>query len=105
MVMSQETLKLQVCKDALEICRARREVLMPELFHSIESQLIWLIAFFEGKNSEREKLFQLSFGLMAVREIDPSENELISSQNKAFYVATKTGKGLKIEPKVIGFDS
>ena len=103
--MSQEELKADICRQALAICRERRSAVLPQIFSSVENQLVWLISFFEGKNTEREKLFKLTFGHYAVREIDPNEKDLISALNKAFYVASKTRQGLKIDPKELGSDS
>ncbi|MCP5100570.1 MAG: hypothetical protein GY943_33895 [Chloroflexi bacterium] len=103
--MSQEEIKAEVCRQALNVCRNKRSSMLPQIFSSIESQLKWLVDFFEGKNAERKKLSELTFGHYAARELDPRESELIDALNKAFYVAAKTREGLKIDLKELGIDS
>ncbi len=78
---------------------------LPELMNSIKAQLEWLVAYFEGKNSGRSKLFDLTFGHYAARELAQEDVEFIDALNKAFYVAVKTREGLKIDLKELGIDS
>jgi len=103
--MSQEDIKAEICKQALAVCCKKKSVMLPQIFESIENQLNWLISYFEGTCSERKKLFELTFGHYAAREIDPRETELVSALNKAFYVAYRTRQGLKIDLKELGIDS
>jgi len=107
--MSQERLKAEIAKKALEICEDRimskSGVALPEIMGSIQVQLEWLVSYFEGKNSEREKLKTLVFGHYALREVDESDEEFIGALSKAYYVADQTSKGLKIDLKVIVGDS
>ncbi len=103
--MSQESLKIEICQHALDMCRSRKNQMLPKIFESIENQLNWLVSYFKGESSDREKLFELTFGHFAAREIDPREKELVSSLYKAFYVADRTRQGLKLDLKVLEIDS
>lgn len=103
--LSNEDIKAAVCKEALNTLQKHKNNLIPQLRESTESQLKWLIDYFEGKNNERSKLFELTFGHYAAREIDPRCEELIKALNKAFYVAVKTREGLKIDLGLLGYSS
>ena len=104
-VMTQENVKIDICNQAIETLKLNRSVLRPQLFDSIEKQLEWLISYFEGTSNERSKLFELTFGHYAAREIDPRERDLVDALNKAFYVAVQTRRGLKLELSELGIDS
>ncbi|WP_281517215.1 immunity protein Tsi6 family protein, partial [Vibrio parahaemolyticus] len=104
-IMTQENIKVDICNQAIEILKLNRSVLQPQLFDSIEKQLEWLISYFKGTSNERSKLFGLTFGHYAAREIDPRERDLVDALNKAFYVAVQTRKGLKLELSALGIDS
>lgn len=102
--MSQEELKIDICTQALVVLKQHRAAIQPDMFESIEQQLEWLISYFEGASKEREKLFTLTFGHYAAREIDARERKLVDALNRAFYVAVRTRQGLKLEPKFLGMD-
>lgn len=103
--MSQEDLKAKVTKKALELCcdriRKCRPVALPEILESIKRQLEWQLEYFEGRNCEREKLRKLVYGHYATKEIDEEDQEFISALEKAFYVASRTAEGLKIDEKAV----
>jgi len=103
--MSQEALKAEVTSKALELCcdriRNSRHVALPEILGSIKRQLEWQLEYFEGRNCEREKLRKLVYGHYATREIDEEDQEFISALGKAFYVASRTAEGLKIDEKLV----
>jgi hypothetical protein len=107
--MSQEPLKAEVVKKALELCNVRiksnSRVALPWMLDSIRAQLEWLVSFFEGRNNEREKLRKLVFGHYAARELDESDTEFISALAKAHYVASRTAAGLKVDENVLRDDS
>lgn len=103
--MSQENIKAEICREALAVLTNKRSVLLPHIFESIESQLNWLVSYFEGENSDRQRLYELTFGHYAVREIDSREVEIIDALNRAFYVAVRTRQGLKLDLDVLGIDS
>ena len=103
--MSNEDIKAAVCKEALATLSDGSSKIVPQLRESIEAQLKWLIDYFEGRSNERKRLFELTFGHYAAREIDPREEKLISALNKAFYVAVRTREGLKIDLKLLGYSS
>lgn len=103
--MSQEELKAAVTKHALEMCNARirenSKVALPGIMASIKAQLEWQLDYFEGRNSERNKLHQLMYGHYAVRELDERDEAFINVLNKAFYVASRTAAGLKVDEKLL----
>lgn len=103
--MSQEDIKIAICKRALATFLTKKNVVVPQMQESIVNQLNFLISYFQGVNSDREKLFELTFGHLAAREIDPREEEIISALNSAFYVASQTRNGLKLDLKVLGIDT
>ncbi|MGJ3257678.1 MAG: immunity protein Tsi6 family protein, partial [Alcanivorax sp.] len=81
--MSQEDIKARVCKDALAICNERIAtdawVALPEIMDSIQAQLAWLVSYFEGASAERSKLFGLTSGHYAVREVDEQDREFVEA--------------------------
>ena len=103
--MSQEELKAAVTKRALDLCNDRIStnsgVALPGILASTKAQLEWLLAYFEGRNNERAKLRTLIFGHYAVREMDESDEEFVDALKKAFYVASRTADGLKVDEKVL----
>lgn len=103
--MSQETLKADIAKKALELCNDRirnnNPVALPWMLDSIKTQLEWLVAYFEGRNNERENLRKLVFGHYAVRELDERDVEFIDALTKAYYVASKTADGLKVDESIL----
>lgn len=103
--MSQEALKAEVTRKALELCydriRSRRHIALPEILESIKNQLEWQLDFFEGRNSERVKLRKLVYGHYAARELDEEDQEFITALGKAFYVASRTAEGLKIDETLV----
>ncbi|MGO2392653.1 MAG: immunity protein Tsi6 family protein [Halomonas sp.] len=107
--MSQEEVKAKISRDALGLCedriKSRALVALPEIMNSIKAQLEWLVSYFEGKNSERSKLFELTFGHYAAREVNEQDVEFIDALNKAFYVAVKTREGLKVDLSLLGISS
>lgn len=103
--VSNEDIKAAVCKEALATLSERSTAIIPQLRESIEAQLEWLIDYFEGRTNERKRLFELTFGHYAAREIDPREERLVDALNNAFYVAVKTREGLKIDLKLLGYSS
>jgi hypothetical protein len=104
--MSQEELKARITREALRVCDERMTTgsfSVPEpMMQSIQAQLSWLIDFFEGRSTERDKLHKLTFGHFAAREIEDSDPELTDALYKAYYVASQTAAGLKIDLAVLG---
>jgi hypothetical protein len=103
--MSQEQLKAEISRHALMLCIDRIDkksgVALPQILESIKIQLEWLVDFFEGRNNERHRLKDLSFGHFAVREVDERDGEFVDALCKAYYVASRTASGLKLEMDVI----
>jgi hypothetical protein len=107
--MSQEDIKAEVARKALELCNDRIKnnpsIAVPGILESIRVQLEWLVSFFEGRNSDRAKLRTLMFGHYAARELDERDEVFIQALNKANYVASRTAAGLMVDLKVLGHDS
>ena len=107
--MSQEELKAKITRQALEICIERlatNTATVPEpMMRSIQAQLEWLINFYEGRSAERNRLHELTFGHIAAREIEDSDPEFTDALNKAYYVASRTASGLKLDTAVLGTDA
>jgi hypothetical protein len=107
--MSQEELKAKITQEALRICNERintGRLPVPEpMMQSIQAQLTWLLEFFEGRSDERDKLHKLTFGHFAAREIEDADPELTDSLNKAYYVASRTASGLKVDLAVLNADA
>ncbi len=102
--MSQESIKAKLCNDALLVAKEKvasnSNSLLP-IYKSIESQLQFLVDFFEGRNNEHAKLHTLNFGHLAVREIEDSDPTFAHLLKIAFYVADKTAHGLKLDEQFI----
>lgn len=103
--MSQEALKAAVTQYALQLCNDRIKsnngVAGPEILNSIKVQLEWLLAYFEGHNSDRARLRTLVFGHYAVHELDACDEVLVAALNRAFYVASRTADGLKVDESLL----
>ena len=67
----------------------------------LKTQLEWLVSYFEGRNNERENLRKLVLGHYAVRELDERDVEFIDALTKAYYVASKTADGLKVDESIL----
>jgi hypothetical protein len=107
--MSQEEFKARIAKKALVACKGRirssSRIASPEILESIQSQLEWLVSYFEGHSQDRNKLKDLVFGHYAAREIDERDEEFINLLADAYYVASMTAKGLKIDEHKFQTDS
>ena len=107
--MSQEDIKAQDARRALDLCNDRIKnnpnIAIPGMLESIRAQLEWLVSYFEGRNGDRAKLRTLVFGHYAARELDEPDEVFIQALSNANYVASRTAAGLKIDLKVLGYDS
>lgn len=103
--MSNEDVKAAVCREALATLSECPSAILPHLRGSVEAQLHWLIDYFEGRSNDRQRLYELTFGHCAVRELDPRDEKLVAALNKAYYVAVKTRQGLKIDLQLLGYCS
>lgn len=107
--MSQEAIKADVARKALALCNDRIEgrsgATLPAVLESTRVQLEWLVGFFEGRNKERNRLRELTFGHYAAREIDERDVEFVKALNKAYYVASRTAAGLKVDMAALNEDS
>ena len=103
--MSDENLKAELARKALAICVDRIDkaspVALPAILESTRKQLEWLVAYFEGRSTQREKLKTLVFGHYAAREMDERDDEFVQALYMAAYVADQTARGLKLDKKVL----
>lgn len=102
--MSNEELKLRICKNALDATNIKL-ALVPEtlrpMYLTIQAQLSFLVDFFNGVNNQHARLHELNFGHIAVREIENSDPEYAHLLKLAFYVAYQTGLGVKLDQRFI----
>ena len=107
--MSQESLKAEITRQALALCVERlaagRPTVPQPMLHSIQTQLEWLIDFYEGRSTERAKLHQLTFGHIAAREMDGIDPELTKALHRAYYAASRTAAGLRLDMAVLGVEA
>jgi len=107
--VSQEDIKADLTREALLLCGNRLSsgaLPAPEpMLLSIKAQLEWLIEFYEGRSAERARLHQLTFGHLAAREIEDSDPELARALHRAYYAASRTAAGLKLELSVLGLEA
>ena len=103
--VSQEDIKANLTRKALALCENRLATdHLPAplpMMQSIKAQLEWLIEFYEGRSAERARLYQLTFGHYAAREIEDSDPELKSALHLAYYAASRTAAGLKLDMAVL----
>lgn len=107
--MSQEDIKAGVTRQALALCKDRlasgRPPVPEPMMLSIQAQLEWLIDFYEGRSAERNKLHTLTFGHFAAREIEDADPEFTNALYCAFYAASRTAAGLKVDLAVLGLEA
>ncbi|AZF13697.1 immunity protein Tsi6 family protein [Pseudomonas sp. R3-18-08] len=60
-------------------------------------QLDYVKAVFEGSETDKSKLHQLSIGAIASKEFEENDPELARALKDAFYVAIQSARGLKIQ--------
>ncbi|MGF1689178.1 immunity protein Tsi6 family protein [Photobacterium japonica] len=99
--MSQEALKMAVCKQALALLHAYPAAFIAPIHSSVETELTWLVAYFSGENTDHQRLHSLTFGHYAVRELSPRYSDLYSALNAAFYVAVKTREGFTVDVELL----
>ena len=107
--MSQENIKAELTREALAVCKDRLSsgvLPAPEpMMLSIKAQLEWLIEFYEGRSTERSKLHGLTFGHFAAREIEDADPELTRVLHRAYYAASRTAAGVKLDLSVLGLEA
>ena len=107
--MSQEDLKAALTRQALALCTERIAIGSPpvprHMLQSVQVQLEWLLEFYEGRSTDRAKLSQLTFGHIAAREIEGTDPALAGALHKAYYAASRTAAGLKLDMAVLGLEA
>ena len=107
--MSQEDIKATVTREALAVCEERlasgAAPVADAVMRSIQAQLEWLIEFYEGRSAERNKLHTLTFGHYAAREIEDIDPAFARYLYRAFYAASRTAAGLKLDLAVLGLEA
>lgn len=107
--MSQEDIKVDLTRQALALCNERlvsgQSSATEPMMHSIQAQLEWLIDFYEGRSAERNKLHKLTFGHFATREIADADAEFTNALHRAYYAASRTARGLKLDLATLGLEA
>ncbi|TDF86152.1 immunity protein Tsi6 family protein [Pseudomonas sp. H9] len=67
------------------------------LYGMLLNQLNYVKAVFEGRESDKSNLHQLSIGAIASKEFEESDPELARALKDAYYVAVQSARGLKIQ--------
>ncbi|BFM17382.1 hypothetical protein R50073_35650 [Maricurvus nonylphenolicus] len=76
---------LEATEEKLKVCSGLRG-----MYESIRNQLQFLVDYFEEKHDDLTRFNELSFGIIAVREIEDSDPEYAKLLKVAFYVASQT---------------
>jgi len=71
------------------------------MYSSIVEQLKYLSNYINGKDTNRTKLSELTFGIYAAKELEETDPEFAKILSKAFYVATQKSKGLKVNESIL----
>ena len=107
--MSQEDLKAALTRHALALCMQRlgsgSASVPTRMLQSVQVQLEWLIEFYEGRSTDRATLRELTFGHIAAREMEGTDPELVNALHRAYYAASRTAAGLKLDMAVLGVEA
>ncbi|NUU67680.1 hypothetical protein HQN64_16400 [Enterobacteriaceae bacterium BIT-l23] len=97
--------KFEYVEQALKLAKKRynKIKLTPSLgklepmYNSIVNQLVYLSNVLSGTESDRSKLWELTFGMYAAKELEASDEIFADRLMKAFYIADQTRNGLKVK--------
>lgn len=89
---------LAYVQKAIELTISRRDD-CPQfpVYDLLLDQLHYVKAVFEGSQTDKSKLHQLSIGAIASKEFEENDPELASALADAYYVAVQSARGLKIK--------
>ncbi|MEG1039402.1 MAG: immunity protein Tsi6 family protein [Pseudomonas sp.] len=93
------TTPLDYVQKAIDLTEERNRVCPRNpLYGMLLNQLDLVKAVFEGRESDKSKLHQLSMGAIAAKEFEDNDPELARALKDAYYVAIQSARGLKIQP-------
>ncbi|NWC97057.1 immunity protein Tsi6 family protein, partial [Pseudomonas sp. IPO3779] len=83
---------------AIELTANRRNA-CPQfpVYDLLLKQLDYVKAVFDGSETDKSRLHQLSIGAIASKEFEENDPELARALKDAYYVAIQSARGLKIQ--------
>lgn len=67
-----------------------------QMYDSIVQQLLFLCDLIEGKEKDKAKLWEMTFGMYAVKEFDNSDELFFERLSDAWFIADQIRRGLKV---------
>lgn len=89
---------LAYVQKAIELTVNRRNA-CPQfpVYDLLLKQLDYVKAVFDGSETDKSRLHQLSIGAIASKEFEENDPELARALKDAYYVAIQSARGLKIQ--------
>ncbi|OUF39259.1 hypothetical protein AZZ64_001955 [Enterobacter cloacae] len=66
------------------------------MYDSIVQQLLFLRDLIEGKEKDKAKLWEMTFGMYAVKEFDNSDELFFERLSDAWFIVDQIRRGLKV---------
>ncbi|ENR0235021.1 immunity protein Tsi6 family protein [Enterobacter bugandensis] len=67
-----------------------------QMYDSIVQQLLFLWDLIEGKEKDKAKLWEMTFGMYAVKEFDNSDKLFFERLSDAWFIVDQIRRGLKV---------
>lgn len=67
-----------------------------QMYDSIVQQLLFLWDLIEGKDKDKAKLWEMTFGMYAVKEFDNSDELFFERLSDAWFIVDQIRRGLKV---------
>ena len=67
-----------------------------QMYDSIVQQLLFLLDLIEGKEKDKAKLWEMTFGMYAVKEFDNSDELFFDRLSDAWFIVDQIRRGLKV---------
>ncbi|EMJ0102352.1 hypothetical protein CIW68_00945 [Enterobacter cloacae] len=67
-----------------------------QMYDSIVQQLLFLRDLIEGKEKDKAKLWEMTFGMYAVKEFDNSDELFFERLSDAWFIVDQIRRGLKV---------
>lgn len=67
-----------------------------QMYDSIVQQLLFLLDLIEGKEKDKAKLWEMTFGMYAVKEFDNSDELFFERLSDAWFIVDQIRRGLKV---------
>ena len=67
-----------------------------QMYDSIVQQLLFLWDIIEGKEKDKAKLWEMTFGMYAVKEFDNSDELFFERLSDAWFIVDQIRRGLKV---------